>query len=124
MHDAEEVVQEAFERALRERDFLVRVANPGGWLRVVVGRRALSRLRRRQRWERVQRLLRPPDPTERDLDLETALMRLSANQRTAVVLRYYNGLDYEEIAGVLGVAAASVGPLLSRARAALRAALR
>ena len=122
-HDAEEVVQEVFERAMRERDFFTRIANPGGWLRVVAGRCALTRLRREQRWQRVQSFLRRADPVERDLDLGDALMRLPANQRAAVVLRYYQGLDYPEIAEALGVAPASVGPILTRARTALRAAL-
>jgi DNA-directed RNA polymerase specialized sigma24 family protein len=58
------------------------------------------------------------------LDLGAALMRLPANQKTATVLRYYHGLDHAEIAGALGVAPASVGPLLTRGRSALRAALR
>lgn len=123
VHDAEEVVQEAFERAMRERDFFARIDNPGAWLRVVVVRRAVSRLRRQQRWQRVQSFLRPGPSLERDLDLGAALMRLPANQRAAVVLHYYHGLDYAEIARALDLAPASIGPLLSRARAALREAL-
>ncbi len=123
-HDAEEVVQEAFERAMRERDFFTRIENPGGWLRVVAARFALTRLRRQERWQRVQSMLRPGAAPERDLDLDAALNRLPANQRTAVVLRYYHGLDYDEIAEALGVVAASIGPILTRARASLREALR
>ena len=117
-------MQDAFERAMREPGFFERVENPGGWLRVVSARRALSRLRRRQRWQRVQLFLRPIAPPEPDLDLGRALTRLSAAQRTAVVLRYYHGLDYAEIAAVLGVSANAVGPILTRARTALREALR
>jgi len=123
-HDAEEVVQDAFERAMREPGFFERIHNPGGWLRVAIARRALTRLRRRQRWQRVQLFLRPIAPPEPDLDLGRALTRLSAAQRTAVVLRYYHGLDYAEIAAVLGVSANAVGPILTRARTALREALR
>lgn len=124
VHDAEEVVQEAFERAMRERDFFDRVANPGGWLRVVAARCALSRLRREQRWERLQQFLHPRDLAERNLDLRSALLRLPANQRMAITLRYYHGLDYGEIASALRVEAASVGPILTRGRAALREMIR
>jgi len=46
--DAEEVVHEAFERAMRERDFFERVREPKAWLRTVVARLALGRLRRRR----------------------------------------------------------------------------
>lgn len=123
-HEAEEVVQEAFERAMRERDFFTRIANPGGWLRVVAARRALTRLRREERWRRIRSFLRPNPEPARDLDLDAAMTRLPASQRTAIVLRYYHGLDYEEIALAIGVAPASVGPILTRARAALRVALR
>lgn len=123
-HDAEEVVQEAFERAMRERDFFTRIENPGGWLRVVAARYALSRLRRAQLWDRIRSVLRPGVATGRDLDLDAALKRLPATQRTAVVLRYYHGLDYAEIARAIDVAPASVGPILTRARASLREALR
>jgi RNA polymerase sigma-70 factor (ECF subfamily) len=123
-HDAEEVVQEAFERAMREPHFFERVQNPVGWLRVVGARQALTRLRRAQRWLAIQAFLRPTQPPDADLDLERALTRLTAPQRAAVVLRYYHGLDYTEIASALDVAPASVGPLLTRARTALRAMLR
>ena len=123
-HDAEEVVQEAFERAMRERDFFARIENPGGWLRVAAARCALTRLRRQKRWQRLEVFLRPSAPPARDLDLDAALSRLPATQRTAVVLRYYHGLNYDEIAAAIDLAPASVGPILSRARATLREALR
>jgi RNA polymerase sigma-70 factor (ECF subfamily) len=122
--DAEEVVQEAFERAIREPQFFERVDNPGGWLRVVAGRRALSRLRRAQRWSAIQAFLRPAPPPDADLDLEHALTSLPATQRAAIVLRYYHGLDYAEIAAAIGTAPSSVGPLLTRARTALREMVR
>ena len=123
-HDAEEIVQEAFERAMREPAFFTRIQNPGGWLRVVAARQALSRLRRQKRWHGVQSFLRPSAAPERDIDLGQALTRLPANQRTAVVLRYYHGLEYAEIASVLGVSANAVGPILTRARTTLREVLR
>ncbi len=123
-HDAEEVVQGAFERAMREPQFFERIDNPGAWLRVVAARQALSRLRRAQRWSAIQAFLRPTQPAESDLDLAYALTRLPATQRAAIVLRYYHGLDYAEIASAIGVAPSSVGPLLTRARTALRELVR
>jgi RNA polymerase sigma-70 factor (ECF subfamily) len=119
--DAEEVVQEAFERAMRDRDFFERVREPRAWLRTVVARRALGRLRRRHIVERLR--LRPPadhiEPWER-VDLAAALARLASQERVAVVLRYFAEASYEEIAGALGMPASSLGPLLTRARARLR----
>ncbi len=122
--DAEEVVQEAFERAMREPQFFERVDNPGGWLRVVAARQALSRLRRAKRWSAIQSFLRPMPPPAADLDLEHALTRLPVTQRAAIVLRHYHGLDYAEIASTIGIAPSSVGPLLTRARTALREMVR
>ena len=124
--DAEEVVQDAFERAMREPGFFTKVREPLAWLRTVTTRAALGRLRRRSLADRVGRLF---GRTDRQLDatrtdLEAALGRLPPQQRAAVVLRYYQDAPYAEIASALGIAPDSVGPLLSRARSALREALK
>lgn len=123
--DAEEVVQETFERAMREANFFDTVREPIAWLRTVAARRALGRLRRRRVWERLR--VRPPaedalQPWER-LDLALALNRLSARDRVVVVLRYYQQASYEEIATATGTAASSVGPILTRAQARMRETL-
>ena len=122
--EAEEVVQEAFERAMREPAFFDRVTEPAAWLRTVTGRRALGRLRRRRVFERLR--LRPAssglEPWER-ADLALALGQLPSNERVAVVLRYFADASYDEVADALGIASSSVGPLLTRARTRLREAL-
>jgi RNA polymerase sigma factor (sigma-70 family) len=119
--EAEEVVQEAFERAMREPEFFERVEEPMAWLRTVTARCALGRMRRRRVLERLR--LRPPstgvEPWER-ADLAVALARLASRERVAVVLRYFAEASYEEIASALGIASSSVGPLLTRARVRLR----
>jgi RNA polymerase sigma-70 factor (ECF subfamily) len=55
--------------------------------------------------------------------IENALQGLPENQRTAIVLRRYEGLSYEEIAAVLEVSVPSVKSLLFRARTTLRETL-
>jgi len=55
--------------------------------------------------------------------LERALAALSPEHREVVVLRDVHGLEYEEIAAVLGCALGTVKSRLGRARAALRQAL-
>lgn len=124
--EAEEVVQDAFERAMREPAFFERVNDPVAWLRTVVTRSALGRLRRRALWERALSLIGRSDHDRdpRDADLAAALERLPPKQRAAIVLRYYHSAPYAEIATAIGVDAESVGPLLTRARAALRDLLR
>src|SRR6266508_1374966 len=124
--EAEEVVQDAFERAMREADFFGRVRDPLAWLRTVATRASLGRLRRRALFERAQSFFGRKDGhiDPRRMDLDAALQRLPAKQRAAIVLRYYNDAPYSEIAAALEIDAESVGPLLTRARAALRDALR
>ncbi|MDE3100863.1 MAG: RNA polymerase sigma factor [Chloroflexota bacterium] len=124
--EAEEVVQDAFERAMRERDFFEKVRDPLAWLRTVSTRVALGRLRRRARFDRALALIgredHQVDPTRSDL--EAALARLPPKQRAAIVLRYYQDAPYAEIASALEVDVESVGPLLTRARAALRESMK
>src|SRR5207237_9673490 len=52
--EAEEGVQEAFERAMRSRNFFDEVREPVAWLRTVCARQALGRLRRRRGSEPVR----------------------------------------------------------------------
>jgi RNA polymerase sigma-70 factor (ECF subfamily) len=53
-----------------------------------------------------------------------ALDALPLQQRTAVILRYYESLRYDEIADVLGTSRKGVERLLARGKAALAARLR
>jgi len=55
--------------------------------------------------------------------LERGFRRLSADQRTVLVLRHYLGLSLHESADVLGVPLGTVQSRLNRATAAMRAAL-
>lgn len=64
-----------------------------------------------------------PDPAAGVIErraLEARLARLPRRQQAALVLRYYEGLDYGEAAAVLGCAEGTVRSLCSRALAALR----
>lgn len=63
------------------------------------------------------------DETTTDLgadELADALAALPPKRRTAVVLRYYAGLDTREIADAMGVRPGTVKSLLHRALAQLR----
>jgi len=56
--------------------------------------------------------------------VQRALERIDPEQREIILLRDFEGLDYATIAGQLEVAEGTVKSRLSRARAALREALR
>ena len=55
-----------------------------------------------------------------NLQVRSALDKLPARARMALVLRYYSDMSYDEIAGALGVRRAFVGVVLLRARHQLR----
>ena len=65
-----------------------------------------------------------PDATllqaELQVAINAAIAQLPETQRLAVVLRRYEELSYEEIAGVLGLSVPAVKSLLFRARVVLR----
>lgn len=61
---------------------------------------------------------------EREAEVRAALDRLSPKLRAVAVLRYLEGLSYEQLAEVLGTSVGTVKSRLSRAHAALSRLLR
>src|SRR5207302_8724349 len=102
-----------------ESAWLFKIAN-----QVVLNRRrAASRRRRVETADNLERLedVVPSRAAEADalIGLSAALERLPEQQRTAVLLREWQGLSYHEIASELGVSHAAVETLLFRARRSL-----
>lgn len=60
---------------------------------------------------------------ERREEIQRALARLTLHQRTAIVLRHYEGLSYAEIAQVMGATTKAVEMLIRRARETLQSQL-
>jgi len=127
--EAQDVVQEAFARALARPGALSDVDNPEAWLRTVAVNVVRRRWRRRRildlillRDRPVARLVEPPPGPER-ADLRDALAGLARPFREAVVLHYLADLPVDEVAEVLGVPVGTVKSRLSRGRAALAATL-
>ncbi len=118
--EAEEVVAEAFARAVQHRRTFARLDNPEAWLRTVAVNVSRTRFHRRR-----APVLRGPDearhPTLDDdrLVLVAALRQLPAAQREAIALHYLADLPIHEVAAATGAHAGSVKARLSRGRAAL-----
>ncbi len=121
---AEEIAQESFVRALRQD----RIDNERSWLFAVANNLVRDEARKDIRRRRHLALLAeeardaheeaPDQAFERALDAadaRRALDALAERDRHALLLRE-EGLDYTEIADVLGIAVGSVGTTLSRAR--------
>lgn len=120
--EAEECVQEAFVRLLREWPKVRNYEDPEGWVRAVAFRVASNRLRRARNATKAVLRLTPRSTafsSDARLDVERALMRLSLGQRQVLVLHYLLGLDVAAIATELNISAGTVKSRLSRGRAAL-----
>jgi RNA polymerase sigma factor (sigma-70 family) len=126
LHDLErarDVVQDTFIR-LCQQD----AAKLGGglktWLFTVCRNRALDVLRKEKRiqpldevqWKRVAGTDMPPDEQsmhdERVGEVMRYLDRLSANQREVILLKFQQGLTYQEITEVTGLTSGNIGFLI------------
>jgi len=129
-HDAEEVVQDAFVRALAALRADDREMALKAWLYTIVRNRALDVLRRPVRTTDLE--LHAPvlhdagaDPHDRvarseDLrNLVGELKRLPERQRTALVMHELGGHSHESIGRRLNVSAGGSKALVSRARSGL-----
>jgi RNA polymerase sigma-70 factor, ECF subfamily len=125
---ASDVTQEAYVAAYRHRDRFRGEAPSTAWLHRIVVNQALAALRRRRSRTSIIDLspAMAPDGAGRSVDrlsLAQALDRLPAQQRAAVVLRYYHDYDYKTIAQILDTTSTNVGAMLSRALDRLKVAL-
>lgn len=121
--EAEDVTQEAFERAWLRWSTVRDCASPEAWVRTVARRLAVSR------WRRVRnsstawlRHGAPPDLPELDpehLALMTALGQLPRAQREAIVLHHLADLPVDRVAEETGSSVSAVKKQLVRGRAAL-----
>jgi len=120
--EAEDVVQEAFVRALAHARTLARTESPEAWLLTVALNVARSRWRRMRRMAGFLPELVPDDHPDLSPDrvaLLAALRRLPAAQREAIALHHLADLPVEQVAAALGVPTGTVKARLSRGRAAL-----
>jgi RNA polymerase sigma-70 factor (ECF subfamily) len=125
---AADVTQEAYVAAYRNRDRFRGEAPSTAWLHRIVVNQALTALRQRRATAVVVDLspLMAPDGEGHSvtrLTLLKALDVLPAQQRAAVILRYYHDHDYATIARILGTTPTNVGAMLSRALDRLKPAL-
>jgi RNA polymerase sigma-70 factor (ECF subfamily) len=124
--EAQDVVQEAFCRALDRWSRLGTYDDPAAWIRRVAWNLATSRWRRMRSaitFARRQRDEPIPGPSPDRVALTAAIARLPRPQQRVVVLHYVADMTVPAIAAELEVAEGTVKSWLSRARAALAAEL-
>jgi RNA polymerase sigma-70 factor (ECF subfamily) len=126
--DADDVVQETFMRAYRSLDSFDARASFGTWLYRIATNVALDMMRRRKRDEAEPIEEDVPGPAHSDgLPFRDALDRgmrsLSGNERTAFVLRHFEGRSIDEISEVLGTQVSATKNTIFRAVRKLREVL-
>jgi RNA polymerase sigma-70 factor (sigma-E family) len=127
-HAAEDAVQEALASACARWARVSRTRDPDAYVRRMVVNAHVSGWRRTRRESPVAEVRDRSyaDPAGR-VDTSDAVWAVCAalprQQRAAVVLRFYEDLDYSEIAAILGVAEPTVRSHVHRALAALRTEL-
>lgn len=130
--DAEDVAQKAFLRILDAADRYRPTASFRTYLYRIVARLCLDFSRRR----RLRAHVELPDVADKNempgeafeaqeqaAAVRQSLDSLPPKQKMAIILRYYDGLGYREIAEVLGTTNKGVERLLSRAKATLASRL-
>lgn len=139
-HDADDVVQETFLRAYRQIGSFQERANVGTWLHRITINCALDLLRARGRIDRhyggdpETAEMRGATKTEADQDrllisaevreqVAAAMERLTGNERTAFVMRHFEGMPVEEIGKALGIQVNAAKHTIFRAVRKLRESL-
>ncbi|XWO47363.1 RNA polymerase sigma factor [[Pseudomonas] boreopolis] len=131
VHDADDLVQAAIERALRHAGQWRPEAGLEGWLFGIVRNAWIDEVRARQRRQQV---LVPEqagehvgdDSAQRQdarMTVQAAMARLPEDQRMAVALVLVEGLSYREAAEILQVPVGTLTSRLARGRDALQALL-
>jgi RNA polymerase sigma-70 factor, ECF subfamily len=128
--DADDLVQDTLIRALANAHLWEPGTNLRGWLVMIMRNQFLSNVDRHQRAALAREDLQTEASTPADAemrltlrDVERALRRLPANQRSAILLAGVGGKSYIEVAKQMGLSADAVRCHLARARDRLRTAV-
>jgi RNA polymerase sigma-70 factor (ECF subfamily) len=129
--EAEDIVQDTFLKAHHQRGKLREPEKFPAWLLTVTRNGARDRLRRRRPQADPDAFDTMADPSvatpgsamekeEHQAHLRRALATLPEEHRTALTLRYLEGLDYRAIETAMGLSNGAVRGILGRALGALR----
>lgn len=126
--DPDDLVQDLFEKTLRASAPIPAGANERAWLSRVLHNLFIDKLRRRaaRREDPLDAPVEPPHDerawwqTLTADEVRATLARLPEEQRMTFELFAFDGRSYDEIAATLGIAKATVGTRILRARQRLR----
>ncbi|MHC4679179.1 MAG: RNA polymerase sigma factor [Planctomycetota bacterium] len=116
---AEDVAQESFARALVRIKSLKERAKFAPWLAAIcrnVAKDMIAAKAKRISTEDISHVEELANHDEHDRAIRRAIEQLPESAKDLVVLRYYDGLSYEQISSVLGISKASINGRLTRAK--------
>jgi RNA polymerase sigma-70 factor, ECF subfamily len=119
---AEDLLQDTFAAAYRDRARLREVENGRAWLYGIARNRALDANRRRRRYRsaldslRLVRRTAAADPSEAAAVRDLLARHLDEDERALLILRYLHGFDSSELARVFATTPEAIRQRLSRAR--------
>lgn len=122
--DARDAMQSCFVNAFRELPRFRGSSNIKTWLYRIAVNEAISQIRKRRDSPELNEFTAcssdsAPAVVER-VAVQAAMARLKEDHRAILVLRFWEGLDYEDIASVLGISLPAVKMRLHRAREEFR----
>jgi RNA polymerase sigma-70 factor (ECF subfamily) len=116
---AEDAAQETFARALVNLKKLKNNNRFGPWLAAIcrnVAKDMLTDKARKINTDDFSQITQDKNTNENNRIIHRAIEQLPAPEKELVVLRYYDGLSYEQISSVLGISKASINGRLTRAK--------
>jgi RNA polymerase sigma-70 factor (ECF subfamily) len=116
---AEDAAQESFARALVHLSSLKKRTRFAPWLAAIcrnVAKDMLTAKAKRRTAEDISQVTLDSDSAESTGIIREAIRQLPASARELLVLRYYNGLSYEQIGCVLGISKSAINGRLARAK--------
>jgi len=116
---AEDAAQESFARALVNLRNLKNKERFAPWLAGIcknVAKDMLTAKARQINTDDISQAAGPGNSDENDRAIRRAIEQLPDSAKDLVVLRYYDGLSYEQISSVLGISPAAINGRLTRAK--------
>jgi len=123
---AEDAAQESFARALVRIKSLKERAKFAPWLAAIcrnVAKDMVATEAKQISTDDISQVDKIENPDEHNRTIRRAIEKLPDSAKELVVLRYYDGLSYEQISSVLGISKASINGRLTRAKRKMAAYL-
>jgi RNA polymerase sigma-70 factor, ECF subfamily len=130
--EAEDLAQQVFIRIWKSAPRYQPTAKFTTWLFRITRNLVFNELRRKRHFiDQIDEIDEPTERSDKEPDqmllegelqgaIQEAINQLPESQRMAIILRRYEEMPYEEIAGVMGTTVPAVKSILFRARAELR----